>query len=106
MLLQAIADNPVRDFIQYIADAAALGAFGFAWRTNTRVTRLETVLAEPDLGVIPSVTHLRKASTGVHNQLAEHGTRLDGHDREIDDIKDDRRHFVRRSSDRAREPGR
>lgn len=49
----------LREFMQYVADAAAIGACGFAWRTNARVTRLETMLTEPKLGLVDVVSDLR-----------------------------------------------
>lgn len=98
MLLQAAtasAPLELRDLVQYIANAAAIGAFVFAWRTNTRVTRIETVLSEPEQGVIPTLSGMRKGNHHINVDLTEHGVRLDNHDREIDRL--DREKEPRRS---------
>lgn len=74
----------LRDLVQYIANGAAVGAFVFAWRTNTELTRIKTVLMEPQLGLVSVVSRLREASElrgvqtppdfpGIHPQ--EHPTR-------------------------------
>ncbi|HEY4133512.1 MAG TPA: hypothetical protein VGM50_23030 [Gemmatimonadaceae bacterium] len=73
----AAINSGIRDLMQYIGNAAAVGAFVFAWRTNTRVTRLETVMTEPDIGIVSTISPLKKGA------LVEHGTRLDQHDSEI-----------------------
>lgn len=71
----AAASLDLREFMQYVADAAAIGACGFAWRTNARVTRLETVLMEPELGLVSVVSRLRDRGVstpadfpGIHPQ--------------------------------------
>lgn len=84
-LLQDAASSAtgLREFMQYIANAAAVGAFLFAWRTNTEVTRIKTVLMEPKTG---NVDRTEANSTTIQSHavhIGEHEVRLDGHDREI-----------------------
>jgi hypothetical protein len=66
----------IRDLIQYVSEAAVMGTFAFAWKTNTRVTRMETMMSEPG-GVVPTIDPLRRG------KLIEHEARLDQHDNDI-----------------------
>lgn len=83
--IQSLQPEPgsLKDFIQYIADAAAIGAFGFAWRTNTRVTRVETLLTEPRAGVVDGLSNVRGSINRHGGELQSHEARLDGHDRDL-----------------------
>lgn len=83
LLQDAASTTGFREFIQYVANGAAVGAFLFAWRTNTEVTRIKTVLMEPKTG---NVDRTEANSTTIQQhavQIGEHEVRLDGHDREI-----------------------
>jgi hypothetical protein len=91
MLLQALQQaDALKDFVQYVADVAAIGAFGFAWRTNTRVTRLETILTEPTTGVVDGLQGTRNAVHRHGGHLQEHEARLDGHDRDLERLDRDK----------------
>lgn len=94
LLQQAVEPSTSRDFLLYVADASALGAFGFAWRTNARLSRIETMLTEPSIGAIPKLTgtsrqvHDHASELQAHElQLTTHEKRLDGHDATIQGLQ-------------------
>lgn len=92
LLLQSVDPSSARDFGVYIADAAAMGAAGFAWRTNARLARIETILAERKTGVVDTVAEQGETIDDHGKKLERHETRLDGHDRELAHLnRDDER---------------
>jgi hypothetical protein len=107
-LVQLAAETPVKDIVSYIVEAVLLFACGFVWRTNAIIVELRTLLKDPDQGLLAHMRRLTERLDGTEedtsrhsSRLDVHGTRLDGHDEAIEEIKDDRRHFKRRASDRA-----
>jgi IS5 family transposase len=96
-LLQAVDPGVPRDFLLYVADAAAVGAFAFAWRTSARLARIETILTESEIGVIPRLTGTSRQAHNHANvlqahegKLDAHDARLDGHDRDIERLERDK----------------
>lgn len=73
----ASSDTPFREIGIYFADAAALGAFGFAWRANAALVQLRTMLMDPDMG-------LASRFAGASKQVHDHATTLQGHEVTLD----------------------
>ena len=62
-LIQTVPSDAIslRDLVQYVANAAAVGAFIFAWQTKAELTRIKTALFEDEIGIVPIVGRLRRA---------------------------------------------
>ena len=106
-LLQVAVETPFKDLVTYVAGAAAVGAFAFVWRVNTVLTELRTLISHPETGLIAKLEKMSGRSHDVNNDLNEHGSRLDvvdvrldAHDKNFDEINEERRHTVRRKEDR------
>ena len=105
-LVQAVSDPGFLDqAARWISQAAILFVAGFCWKINSRMGRIETILSEPNLGIIQRVDALHESRSTLDTTMHTHGIRLDGHDREIGEIKEDRRHTNRRESDRNQPRG-
>ena len=105
LLQSATTPDNVRDFGVYIADIAAAGAAGFAWRTNAQLARIEAILTERKSGVVDTVAEHGDTLATHAGTLERHGVRLDGHDQALvrvnDELIEDRRHNRgRREADR------
>lgn len=72
--------------LQAVTSAALIAGARLLWDVRDRITSIETSLNDPELGVKPTLTSLRKSRHNDGNTLQAHDTRLDGHDREIERI--------------------
>lgn len=91
LLQSAIAVEPeigrrAADVLQVLTAGGVTACVGMLWRFGGRLTAIETVLSDPDVGVKPAITSLRKSRHNDANQLQSHETRLDGHDKDIQRI--------------------
>jgi hypothetical protein len=108
-LAQAIADSSVKDIADWTIKGVVLFMCGFVWRTNMMLVELRMLLRDPDSGLLAQMRRMTERLDGAEQDTSHHSsrldvhhTRLDGHDREIGEINRDRRHYVRRASDRER----
>lgn len=78
MIAWAVDPGPnLTDMFSWLARACAIGAFGFCWRMQTRMTKIETWLKDEDLGIMPRVTELRKHSHATNQKLQDYGARIE-----------------------------
>lgn len=85
------------EIAQTLTSAGVLGLVGFAFKFNARMTRLETVLLEPELGVVPRMRGIGKQGhtntsdlQGHRLMIDEHGRRLDGLDEDVARLERDK----------------
>jgi hypothetical protein len=74
------------DVLQVLTAGGVTACVAMLWKFGGRLTAIETTLSDPDIGVKPAITSLRKSRHNDGNTLQEHETRLDGHDRDIQRI--------------------
>lgn len=90
LLQSAISTNDVRAFAVYVGDAVAIGTFGFLWKLNARVARIETILLEKSTGIVPRLDGTSKQSYANDKAIEGHEVRLNNHDREIERLDRDK----------------
>ena len=83
------ASFDVLSVVQTITAAGVMGLIGWAFRFSARLTRLETVLLEPDLGVVPRVKGIAKQGHDHATHLQGHALQLEDHDRRLTGAEDD-----------------
>lgn len=90
-LLQAAQAQPdlsrrAGDVLQVLTAAGVSACVTMLWKFGGRLTTIETVLNDPELGIKPAIVSLRKSRHHDANALQVHETRLDGHDRDLERI--------------------
>src|SRR4051812_16855289 len=91
------AGMSLAEIAQSLTAAGVLGLIGFAFSFNSRMTRIETVLLEPSMGVVPRMQgigkqgHTNASSIQGHTlSIEEQARRLDGHDDDIARLERDK----------------
>jgi len=84
-------DRRAGDVVQNLTAVGVAALVALAFKINGRITRIETVLTESELGVIPRLTGTSRQVHGQATVLQEHEIRLDRHDTDIERIEIERR---------------
>jgi hypothetical protein len=73
----------IQPVMQTITAAGVVGLIGWAFRFSARQTRIETVLLEPDLGIVPRMKGIAKQGHDNAGILQAQGSTLELHGAEL-----------------------